>query len=387
MSAVAATRGVLDEIAARRAADVAAELGDATYADLVDCRHGRRGSAPERSAAMALAAPGLHVIAEVKRSSPSAGAIATGADPIGQARAYAAGGAAAISVLCEPHWFGGSVADLRAVRAAVAVPLLAKEFVVDSRQLPVLRAAGADAVLLIAALHPAKRIAELTAQARDLGLEALVEVHAEGEIEAALASGARLVGINNRDLRTLEVDPERAIRLRRLIPDDRVVIGGIRRPVRRDHRRLARRGPRRRPRRRSVDAGRRPDRGGPLVRRRRDATRRRLGARPGAVREDLRRDADRGRVRGRPGWGRRDRPQPRAGHASGPGPGRGRRGWRSWPGARRRRPRARVSSRSSPTPRPMRSRPASPPATRTPSSCPGTRTRRSSPRSIARYGR
>jgi tryptophan synthase beta chain len=214
--------GVLKEIAARRAADVAAELGGATYRDLA--RAAAAAPAP-RDALLRLARPGLHLVAEVKRSSPSAGAIAApGLDPVAQARAYAAGGASVISVLCEPHWFGGSVDDLRAVRAAVSVPALAKEFVVDPRQLPVLRAAGADLVLLLAALHPARRLADLVARARDLGLEPLVEVHAEREIDAALASGTRIVGVNARDLRTLDVDPDRPIGLRPRIPDDRIAI-------------------------------------------------------------------------------------------------------------------------------------------------------------------
>jgi len=217
----AARGGILAEIAARRARDVAGELGDATYTALA--RAAASAPAP-RPIAERLAAPGLHLIAEVKRSSPSAGAIAPADDVVGRARAYAAGGAAAISVLCEPHWFGGSVADLRAVRAAVAVPVLAKEFVVDPRQLPVLRAAGADLVLLLAVLHPARRLAALVRRAFDLGLEPLVEVHAERELDAALASGARLIGVNSRDLRTLVVDPDRPIRLRELVPADRIAI-------------------------------------------------------------------------------------------------------------------------------------------------------------------
>ena len=105
-----------------------------------------------------------------------------------RARAYEAGGAAAISVLCEPHWFGGSVEDLRTIRAAVAVPVLAKEFVVEEIQLPHLRAAGADAVLLLAALHPAKRLARFVDRALEIGLEPLVEAHDERELERALAS-------------------------------------------------------------------------------------------------------------------------------------------------------------------------------------------------------
>ena len=129
-----------------------------------------------------------------------------------------------VSVLCEPRWFGGSVEDMRAVRAAIAAPVLAKEFVVDPRQLPLLRAAGADAVLLLAVLHPGRRLAGLVRRAVDLGLTPLVEAHDAREIDRALDAGAVLVGVNNRDLRTLAVDPERAGRLRSAIPDDRVVV-------------------------------------------------------------------------------------------------------------------------------------------------------------------
>ena len=144
--------GVVAEIAARRLADVAPEL-DALGRD--GLRRAVAAAPAPRPIAAVLAAPGLHLVAEVKRSSPSAGAIAAADDAVARARAYARGGAAAISVLCEPHWFGGSIADLRAVRAAVSVPVLAKEFIVDPRQLDLLRAAGADLVLLLAVLHPA----------------------------------------------------------------------------------------------------------------------------------------------------------------------------------------------------------------------------------------
>ena len=218
-----AARSVVDEIAARRMADLVSSL-----ADEVDL-----SSAPNvRPIAERLAAPGLHLMAEIKRASPSAGSIATADDIVARARAYAAGGAAAISVLCEPHWFGGSLEDLRAVRAAVSIPVLAKEFIVDERQLAQVRAVGADLVLLLAVLHPAKRLAKLVARARSLGLEPLVEAHDERELRAALATEARLIGINNRDLRSLDVDTERADRLRGLVPDDRLVIAesGVRDP-------------------------------------------------------------------------------------------------------------------------------------------------------------
>ena len=219
MSAIAARSSVVEEIAERRRADLADELA----------RVGDGGADVARPAprpiAARLAAPGLHIIAELKRSSPSAGRIAAdGDDLVTRARAYEAGGAAAISVLCEPHWFNGSVDDLRRVREAVSVPILAKEFVVDPRQLPLLRAAGADVVLLLAVLHPEERLADLVSRAFELGLEPLVEAHTQAELEAALATDARLIGINNRDLRTLEVDTERADRLRSLVPDDRIVI-------------------------------------------------------------------------------------------------------------------------------------------------------------------
>ncbi|HEY3522519.1 MAG TPA: hypothetical protein VGK63_02355, partial [Candidatus Limnocylindrales bacterium] len=213
--------GVVGEIAARRRADIERELADVTLGDLR--RQARRATDP-RPFADVLAAPGLHLIAEVKRASPSAGAIAPIEDPAVRARAYAAGEASAISVLCEPHWFGARPEDLEAVRAAVSVPVLAKEFVVDRRQLPLLRARGADAVLLLAVLHPRRRLAALVAEALDLGLEPLVEAHDERELDAALATAARVAGVNNRDLRTLEVDLGRAAALRASIPEDRIAI-------------------------------------------------------------------------------------------------------------------------------------------------------------------
>jgi tryptophan synthase beta chain len=222
---------VVLEIAERRRRDLAALAGGTTFREQLAAA----AAAPApRPLAERLAAPGLHVIAEIKRSSPSAGAIASpGEDIVTRARAYEAGGAAAISVLCEPHWFGGSIDDLREVRSAVSIPVLAKEFVVDEVQLPMLRAAGADAVLLLAVLHPPRRLARLVERALAIGLEPLVEAHDERELRAALATEARLVGLNNRDLRTLDVDLARADRLRELVPDDRIAIAesGVRDPA------------------------------------------------------------------------------------------------------------------------------------------------------------
>lgn len=167
--------------------------------------------------------PAPAVIGEVKRASPSAGPIAQ-VDPAAQARAYEAGGAAAISVLTEPTRFDGSLADLRAVHLAVSVPVLRKDFLVHPAQMMEARAAGADAVLLIAAALPRQELAAMLAAAADLGLGALVETHSEDELEEALAAGAEVVGVNARDLETLEVDPDRALRLLAEVPPDRVAV-------------------------------------------------------------------------------------------------------------------------------------------------------------------
>mgnify|MGYP001826591178 CR=1 FL=1 len=213
---------VLHESAERRAADIAAELGKRSLRELMP---EAAGGPTRREVAGRFARAGLHLIAEIKRSSPSAGSMVEGElDVAERARAYQAGGASMISVLVEPHWFGGSIDDLRAARAATTVPVLAKEFVVDERQLPLLRAAGADAVLLLAALHPPKRLAKLVRTALDAGLEPLVEAHTGRELLAALGTDARLIGINNRDLKTLEVDTRRCEYLRSLVDDDRIVI-------------------------------------------------------------------------------------------------------------------------------------------------------------------
>jgi indole-3-glycerol phosphate synthase len=149
---------------------------------------------------------GFNVIAECKRRSPSRGVLAADYDPVRIARAYAGGGAAAISVLTEPTFFDGALAHLQAVRAAVDVPLLRKDFVVDEYQLFEARAAGADAVLLIVAALEPSRLAALQGRAWQLGLATLVEVHDREELARAVGSGARVIGVNNRNLRTLKVD-------------------------------------------------------------------------------------------------------------------------------------------------------------------------------------
>jgi indole-3-glycerol phosphate synthase len=146
------------------------------------------------------------VIAEIKRRSPSRGEIRPDFDAVACARAYASAGAAAISVLTDARYFGGSLELLAQVRDAVSLPLLRKDFIVDAYQVDEARVHGADAVLLIAAALDGSALKGLAAHAEALGLDALVEVHDERELEAALAAGADLIGINNRDLRTFEVD-------------------------------------------------------------------------------------------------------------------------------------------------------------------------------------
>ncbi len=161
---------------------------------------------PPRGFRQALLGRGPHVIAELKRRSPSRGEIRQDFDPVAIARAYQAGGAAALSVLTDERFFGGSLAVLEAVRAATALPLLRKDFVIDAYQIDEARVAGADAVLLIvAALTPAE-LARLGAHAARLGLDALVEVHDEAELDVAKGAGADLIGINNRDLRSFVCD-------------------------------------------------------------------------------------------------------------------------------------------------------------------------------------
>jgi indole-3-glycerol phosphate synthase len=172
----------------------------------------------------ALAAPGLQIIAEHKRASPSAGEIRPGSDVAEIARAYERGGAAAISVLTEERRFDGSLEDLRAARAACTLPLLRKDFIVSDYQLAEADSAGGDAVLLIVAALEPVLLRELHEDAALRGLDVLVEVHDEHELAAALEVGASIVGVNNRDLRDFTVEIERTFALRGEIPDGVVVV-------------------------------------------------------------------------------------------------------------------------------------------------------------------
>lgn len=179
---------------------------------------------PPLDLASALTGDDIRLIAEIKRASPSRGMLNPNLDPMELARIYVDGGAAAISVLTEANYFKLSVDDLIMVREVVALPLLRKDFIFDPYQIYESRAHGADALLLIAAILSEGQLEELLSLSHSLGLKCLVEVHNESEAEKALASGAVIIGINNRDLNTFAVDINTTQRLRPLIPQGKIVV-------------------------------------------------------------------------------------------------------------------------------------------------------------------
>lgn len=179
---------------------------------------------PRRGFAQALKGETRRIIAELKRASPSRGPLREEFDPVRLAREFAANGASALSVLTEERFFRGSLAYLERVREEVSLPLLRKDFILDRYQLLEGRSFGADAILLIAALLDPVLLRELIDEARSLCLDALVEVHTESDLEGALEAGARLVGINNRDLRTFKVDLATTERLLPRIPPNTQVV-------------------------------------------------------------------------------------------------------------------------------------------------------------------
>jgi indole-3-glycerol phosphate synthase len=226
----------------------------ATYLDSILVAHRRRAGAdlrpqaeldrlvellpPTRGFAEALRARrgGAHeiaVIAEIKRRSPSKGDLALALDPATLAAEYARGGAAALSVLTDEAFFSGSVADLERASGAVALPILRKDFTVSFRDLYDARTMGADAALLIVAALDQHELAGLVVLAGELGLSALVEVHDEAELARALDAGATVIGVNQRDLHTFEVDTDRAVRVGEAMPDEviRVAESGVRSPA------------------------------------------------------------------------------------------------------------------------------------------------------------
>lgn len=185
-----------------------------------------------RAALAAEAAERLAVISEIKRRSPSKGDLNAGLDPAAMALAYAAGGASCLSVLTDVEFFGGSVADLQAAHAACSLPVIRKDFTVSPFDVVDARLMGADCVLLIAAALEPCKLGDYHALATELGLDVLVEIHDEHELESALAADATLIGVNQRDLVTFQVDHQRAVRMAGLIPDGvvKVAESGVRGP-------------------------------------------------------------------------------------------------------------------------------------------------------------
>ncbi|GAA2658770.1 MULTISPECIES: indole-3-glycerol phosphate synthase TrpC [Nonomuraea] len=220
---------VLDDILAGVREDLAARQAAVSLEDLKE----RAGRAPApRDAYAALGGDKVSVIAEVKRSSPSKGALAAIADPAALAADYEEGGAHVISVLTERRRFGGSLDDLAAVRARVDIPILRKDFIVTSYQLWEARAHGADLALLMVVSLEQPALVSLIERAESIGLTPLVEIHTEEELERAVAAGARIIGINARNLKTLEVDRDVFAKLAPKIPDGIIKIAesGVRGP-------------------------------------------------------------------------------------------------------------------------------------------------------------
>jgi indole-3-glycerol phosphate synthase len=221
MSAHANTGTVLDRIldARRAAVDHRKRVLPETA-----LKYGVKAASPVRDFSGVLSREGLNVIAELKPASPSRGVIRDPFDAVALARTLAAAGAAALSVLTEPEFFGGSLKNMRDARKEIAAPVLRKDFIFDSWQVWESRANDADSFLLIVAALEQGSLIELMALGRQLGMEPLVEVHTRIELDRALGAEARLIGVNNRDLRTLEVRLETALELIELIPDDRVAV-------------------------------------------------------------------------------------------------------------------------------------------------------------------
>ena len=218
---------VLDSIIEGVRADVAAREA---LVSLTEIKQRAQAARPARDVMSALRLDGIGVIAEVKRASPSRGELATITDPAKLARAYADGGARIISVLTEERRFHGSLADLDAVRAAVSIPVLRKDFIVRPYQIHEARAHGADMLLLIVAALEQDALVSLLERTESLGMTALVEVHTEEEADRALQAGASVIGVNARNLKTLEVDRDCFARIAPGLPSNviRVAESGVR---------------------------------------------------------------------------------------------------------------------------------------------------------------
>ena len=228
--AVMSSATVLDSILEGVCADVAAREALVSMADV---KAAAEAAPAPRDVLAALRAPGIGVIAEVKRASPSRGQLAAIDDPADLARAYQSGGARVISVLTEERRFKGSLADLDAVRAAVSIPVLRKDFIVRPYQIHEARAHGADMLLLIVAALGQSALVSMLDRTESLGMTALVEVHTEEEADRALQAGAKVIGVNARDLKTLDVDRNCFGRIAPGLPSDviRIAESGVRGPA------------------------------------------------------------------------------------------------------------------------------------------------------------
>jgi len=216
---------ILSEIITKKRERVLASKASVPLEQIQDLAGKVRSEATTHALSNALQGDGIHVIAEFKRRSPSKGIIRPDADLVQIVQGYEAGGATAISVLTEEDYFSGSLDDLRVVKATVTLPVLRKDFVFDEYQVYESAAAGADAILLIVAALDDELLLGLRSLAEDeLGLDALVEVHTRDEMRRAVACGARLIGVNNRDLRTFEVSLETSLSLAREAPPDVLLI-------------------------------------------------------------------------------------------------------------------------------------------------------------------
>jgi len=214
---------ILTQIVASKRDEVAERLRQRPLAELVAAL---ADLPPTRDFIGALrGAPPIRLIAEVKKASPSAGVIRADFQPVGIARAYQQGGATCLSVLTDGPYFQGELAFLAEIRRQVSLPLLRKDFLIDPYQIYEARVAGADAVLLIAECLSAAQLREFHDLARSLGLGVLIELHDPANLDAVLDSGTVMVGVNNRDLRSFQVDTELTVRIKRQIPQDRILVG------------------------------------------------------------------------------------------------------------------------------------------------------------------
>lgn len=211
----------LDKILAHKQEEIVIHSGQKSLTQL---RSEAEGAQPALNFAAALRRDTVALIAEVKKASPSKGVLIDNFDPIAIARTYAENGAAAISVLTDERFFQGHIRYLNAIRQVIRLPLLCKEFVIDPYQIYEARAAGADAVLLIVMALEDKQMADLHGLIGELGMTALVEVHNEGELDRALKIGAKVIGVNNRDLKTFHEDVQTTARLARIVPPETTLV-------------------------------------------------------------------------------------------------------------------------------------------------------------------